>query len=316
MKIKVKLPELEQRDTGLFDVAAGVKLGSPELRESGTFPKIVGYAAVFNVLSEPLFMGVREKIRPGAFARALSEGQDVRGLVDHKPAMILGRTKAGTLRLSEDQHGLRYEIDPPDTQLGRDTIVSLRRKDLDQSSFGFRVKEEEYNIKDDVVTRELLDVDLFDVSVVTYPAYTQTSVAVRSLWPETDERVATAAAETWFRHIKSVLAPPKLLHAYERRLRLRRLDAIGKEITNVGEETRAAKEIQKIMFKRSKWDATRAKRWLGEHNFSADKMDTSANYFHFRQFEQGQCKEGTYETLADNMPDGILMVACEKVAAS
>src|SRR5262245_48545104 len=108
--------------------------------------KIVGYAAVFNSLSEPLPMkrddpagrSFREIIRPGAFAESLASNRDVLARFEH--TTILGRTGNGTLRLSEDSRGLRYEIDPPDTTYARDVIELIRRRDVPYSSFAFRVR--------------------------------------------------------------------------------------------------------------------------------------------------------------------------------
>lgn len=153
-----------------------------ELRIEGeNSPKIVGYAAKYNAWSVDLG-GFREIIRPGAFKRAVSEEQDVRALVDHDSSMILGRTKSGTLRMSEDAVGLRVEIDPPDTSIAKDVMESIRRGDIDGMSFGFVTRKDEWrNGKGGEMQRELIDVDLFDVSVVTYPAYPDTSVAMRSL---------------------------------------------------------------------------------------------------------------------------------------
>lgn len=145
-------------------------------------PMIVGYAAVFNSLSLDLG-GFRETIRPGAFDATLEAGADVRALVDHLPYRIIGRNKAGTLRLLADAHGLKCEIDPPDTSIGRDTVESLRRGDVDNMSFGFFVVTDDWRMVDGEVIRELIEVSLDggDVSVVTYPAYPDTQVAVRSL---------------------------------------------------------------------------------------------------------------------------------------
>lgn len=153
---------------------------SSELRAVDGGKKIAGYAAIFNSLSENLG-GFREKIAPGAFANSLASGDDVRGLIDHNPSLILGRTKSGTLRLAEDSKGLRYEINPPDTQYARDLMESLKRGDVDQSSFGFRTLEDSWTTENGEQVRTLLDVKLFDVSAVTFPAYTATSVGLRAL---------------------------------------------------------------------------------------------------------------------------------------
>jgi uncharacterized protein len=142
-------------------------------------PRIVGYAAVFN---SPTQIGdFRETIRPGAFGRALKEGQDVRALLNHNPDQIIGRSKNGTLRMREDARGLAVEIDPPDTQVGRDTVRMIEQGYLDSMSFAFRVPSRKaQRWSDDGTDRELLDLDIYDVSVVTYPAYKETTVAVRS----------------------------------------------------------------------------------------------------------------------------------------
>lgn len=144
--------------------------------------RIIGYGAVFNSLSEDLG-GFREMILPGAFTEAITR-DDVRALFNHDPNLILGRTAAGTLVLSEDERGLRYEIDPPATQYARDLLVSLERGDVDQSSFGFIVEEESWqnpNAERSYPIRVLHRVKLFDVSPVVYPAYAATSVAVRAI---------------------------------------------------------------------------------------------------------------------------------------
>lgn len=147
-----------------------------EVRAAGEGRKLQGYAALYN--SETKIPGLgREVIRPGAFTRALREGQDVRLLVNHEPSQILARTRNGTLRLREDERGLAFEADLPDTQLARDVLELVRRGDLSQMSFAFRVKRDNWSPDG---LRELLDVDLFDVSVVTYPAYEETTVTARS----------------------------------------------------------------------------------------------------------------------------------------
>lgn len=148
--------------------------------EGAEKPVIIGHAAVFDQLSEDLG-GFREKIAPGAFAEAINR-DDVRALFNHDPNFVLGRNKAGTLRMTEDAVGLRVEIDPPDTQIARDLMVSLKRGDISQMSFGFIVEAQAWEEGEDgKVTRTIKKAGLFDVSPVTYPAYPQTDVAVRSL---------------------------------------------------------------------------------------------------------------------------------------
>lgn len=144
-------------------------------------PKIIGHAAVFDNLSEEIF-GFREKIAPGAFKKTLKD-DDVRALFNHDPNIVLGRNGSGTLTLSEDNKGLAVEIDPPDTQQARDLMVSIERGDISQMSFAFRAMEEEWKFNEgkDPDIRTLKEVKLFDVSPVTFPAYTETDVGVRSL---------------------------------------------------------------------------------------------------------------------------------------
>jgi len=151
--------------------------------DGGSSPAVLtGYAAVFEVLSEPLWFG-REKIRAGAFARSLREGADVVALYDHAGQPI-ARSTSGTLKLREDDHGLHDEIDTADTQVGRDVVTLVRRGDLDAQSFGFFVEEDEWRTVDGEQERTLIDASLFDVSIVTWAAYRQTDVeagAKRSL---------------------------------------------------------------------------------------------------------------------------------------
>lgn len=170
-----------------------------ELRvnRDGDKPKIEGYAAVFDQLSEDLG-GFREKIRYGAFRKTIKE-DDIRALMNHDSNYVLARNVAGTLSLSEDDHGLKIEIDPPDTTWARDLMVSMERGDVDQMSFAFRVRKDgsEWTEKDGLVERELIDVMLYDVSVVTFPAYPQTIAQVRDageVFTEYEQRRAASQA--------------------------------------------------------------------------------------------------------------------------
>jgi hypothetical protein len=153
---------------------------STEIRFETEGKKIVGYAAKFMTRSQDLG-GFVEQIEPSAFQRSLDENADVRALIDHNPSLILGRTLSGTLKLSTDSTGLLVEITPPDTSYSRDLMVSLERGDITQMSFAFVTKKDNWEKDGAVNLRTLLDVDLHDVSAVTYPAYLDTEVGLRSL---------------------------------------------------------------------------------------------------------------------------------------
>ena len=141
--------------------------------------KLVGYAAVFG--QETRISDFTEVIRPGAFAASL-KGRDILALVDHDPARLLARTKSGTLRLEEDSKGLRFELDVPDTQQGRDLLTLAGRGDLGGMSFGFTVARS--GERWDGKKRELRAVTLHEISVVhAWPAYQGTSVEPRARRP-------------------------------------------------------------------------------------------------------------------------------------
>lgn len=145
-------------------------------------PKVIGHAAVFNELSEDLG-GFREQILPGAFKEAI-KNDDVRALFNHNPDLILARNKSNTLSLKEDKTGLAIDFEPPDTQAGRDLLVTLERGDVNQMSFGFSVRPDGQSWEEDdegQTIRTLTNIRLFDVSPVVYPAYPQTDVAKREL---------------------------------------------------------------------------------------------------------------------------------------
>ena len=155
-----------------------------ELRVAGenNQRKIVGYSAVFGTLSEVLggYRSFKEKIQQGAFAETIVT-DDIRALFNHNRDCVLGRNTSGTLTLTEDEKGLLVEITPPDTSTARDLLVSIERGDVSQMSFGFIAEEDEWGEADGMDIRTLKKVKLFDVSVVTYPAYVDTSVDVRSI---------------------------------------------------------------------------------------------------------------------------------------
>lgn len=162
----------------------GFAVAGLELRAADGGKRVLrGHAAVFGQLSDDLG-GFREQIAPGAFAEALGK-DDIRALFNHDANFVLGRNLSKTLRLSEDQRGLAFEIDVPDTQTVRDLVVGpVERGDVSQMSFAFGVRPggQDWAKTDEGLTvRTLKKLRLFDVSIVTYPAYPQTDVAVRSL---------------------------------------------------------------------------------------------------------------------------------------
>lgn len=142
-------------------------------------PKIQGYAARFDQITE-LWPGFRERVKRGAFTETIQQ-DDVRALWNHDPNFVLGRNVAKTLELFEDDKGLGYRIIPPDTSAAKDLMVSIKRGDVSQSSFGFNIIKRTIEIDEekDEMLRTIEKVQLFDVSPVTFPAYPQTEVHVR-----------------------------------------------------------------------------------------------------------------------------------------
>jgi len=163
----VKSDEMERRCLPTSELRVGIENDKP---------KIVGYAAVFNTWAD-IGGWFRESIRPGAFAKTIREN-DIRALMNHDPNYVLGRNKAKTLSLREDDKGLAVEIDPVGATWANDLMASMKRGDVSQMSFGFNVNKQEVDYDKD--ERVLVDVTLFDVSVVTYPAYPTTTAQVRS----------------------------------------------------------------------------------------------------------------------------------------
>jgi len=195
------MDEMERRT-----ITVELRVVAPALGKKS--PTITGYAAKFNTLSSPMPIiregkkigTFREQLLPGCFAAALGTS-DPRCLINHDPNLILGRKSSGTLRLVEDEIGLRFENDPPKTSYSTDIQDSMTRGDVNQCSFGFNVAEggDSY-VKDPNVAggyiRSINNVEkLFDVSPVTYPAYDDTNCAVRSIvgkLQDEEEKVAKA----------------------------------------------------------------------------------------------------------------------------
>jgi HK97 family phage prohead protease len=147
-----------------------------EVRAARDNPRrLEGYAATFG--TEARIGDFVETIRAGAFSATLASGADVLALVDHDATRVLGRTKSGTLRLSEDTRGLAFSLDLPDTQTARDVLALAERGDIGGMSFGFRATGENWSGK----RRELRAVELREISIVqSWPAYSDTVVEARS----------------------------------------------------------------------------------------------------------------------------------------
>lgn len=163
------------------------------ISDESTEPAIDGYASVFDSWSEELGgnQPFRERVVKGAFEETI-QNDDIRALFNHDPNYVLGRNKAGTLTLEEDDKGLHVRITPPDTQWAKDLLVSIKRGDITQMSFGFTVILDRWNYEDNTDVRELLKVKLYDVSPVTFPAYTQTECGIRSAYDNHQKEVVKA----------------------------------------------------------------------------------------------------------------------------
>ena len=142
--------------------------------------KLTGYAAIFN--SEADLGGFVEVVRNGAFRKSLEGGTNIRALYHHQGDALLGTTRGGTLKLKEDAHGLAFELALPDTTHGRDLAILVDRGDVAGCSFGFRVRDggDRWEQRGGQLVRELLDVELYEVTLTHDPAYTDTTLAMRS----------------------------------------------------------------------------------------------------------------------------------------
>lgn len=175
-----------------------------ETREDeGQEPTIEGYFSVFNSIYE-IAPGMTESVAPGAFSRSL-QGGDIRALINHDSTLVLGRTKAHTLELHEDERGLwgKITVNPNDRD-AMNLYERVKRGDVDQCSFGFVITKEETDFRDDgSVHWTIQDVDLYEVSPCTFPAYEATSIAARTA--ERDE-LQKRSLQAWKEKQKGVLA--------------------------------------------------------------------------------------------------------------
>lgn len=167
---------------------------SEEVRAKADAPVIEGYALRFGVLSEDLG-GFREFISP----EATIEFSDVRALFNHDPNYVIGRQSADTLKLERDANGIRIQVTPPETKWAQDLLVSMRRGDINQQSFAFRLLPDGATWQDtaDGWVRTLRAIRMYDVSVVTSPAYPQTDASVRSIQQILADRPAPVASVDW-----------------------------------------------------------------------------------------------------------------------
>jgi len=166
IEIRVRADRVEFRDATAGAPSAGV---------------LAGYAAVYERLSQNLG-GFVEKVAPGAFAQTLADNNPVLARYNHDDNQLLGTTEAETLRVASDDTGLPYEVDLPDTSVGRDVAVLAKRGDVRYSSFAFRTLEDSWLVTDQgFPLRTLVKVQLVDVAPVNNPAYRDTSVGMRSL---------------------------------------------------------------------------------------------------------------------------------------
>lgn len=161
--------------------------------ENGEAPHISGYFAVFNSDYE-IGPGMTESVAPGAFSKTL--GGDIRALTNHDTTLVLGRNTAGTLELREDSHGLWADIAiNPNDRDAMNTYERVKRGDVDQCSFGFNIIDEETEFRDDgSVHWTIREVELFEVSVCTFPAYKETNISAREA--DRDE-LAKNRLEAW-----------------------------------------------------------------------------------------------------------------------
>lgn len=177
------------------------KLTEFRTREDGEELRIEGYFAVFNSNYE-IAQGMSESIAPGAFSSSISG--DIRALINHDTTLVLGRTKANTLQLKEDSHGLYGSVlINPNDQDAMNLYGRVQRGDVDQCSIGFNIRSEDTDIREDgSVHWTITDVDLLEVSCCTFPAYEETNISARSA--ERDE-IRTRQLQAWQAEAKKKL---------------------------------------------------------------------------------------------------------------
>ena len=172
-----------------------------QTREDGEALKIEGYFAVFDSVYD-IAPGLSESIAPGAFTKTLSG--DIRALTNHDTTLVLGRTKAHTLELREDSHGLwgSISINPKDAD-AMNLYERVKRGDVDQCSFGFDIRSEDTDIREDgSIHWTIREVDLYEVSACTFPAYEETSISARS---QQRDEIQKRSMQVWRENAKKKL---------------------------------------------------------------------------------------------------------------
>lgn len=172
-----------------------------ETRDNDGNKSIEGYFAVYDSVYN-IAPGMSESIAPGAFSKSMTG--DIRALVNHDTSLVLGRTKAGTLVLRDDSHGLWGHIDiNPNDVAAMDLYARVERGDVDQCSFGFDIRSQDTEIREDgSVHWTLTDIDLYEVSCCTFPAYEETNISARAA--ERDD-IQKREVEAWREKAKARL---------------------------------------------------------------------------------------------------------------
>ncbi|PHM51773.1 HK97 family phage prohead protease [Xenorhabdus sp. KK7.4] len=145
---------------------------------SASDKKLTGYVIKWNSRSQVLWDEFVEQFSPNAFSASLVASADVRALYEHDHMNLLGRTTSGTLQLSEDTTGLRFELTPPDTQLGRDVLALVERGDISGMSFGFRAVKDQWNTSQTPYIRTVLEAELREITITSLPAYPESGVEI------------------------------------------------------------------------------------------------------------------------------------------
>ena len=170
-------------------------------RGDGEKPTIEGYFSVFNSIYD-MGYGMTESVAPGAFTKSMSN--DIRALINHDTTLVLGRTKAHTLELREDAHGLwgKITINPNDRD-AMNLYERVKRGDVDQCSFGFNIVSEETDFHEDGTCHwTITEADLHEVSVCTFPAYEDTAVSARK---HDLEEIKKREADKWRAEMRNKL---------------------------------------------------------------------------------------------------------------